>query len=149
MQRLIYSLAIVSLSFLPTTSLAQHKFGGGFYRQDIQQQQAQDYLELWFRDGRRVVTYPRSNIDRHEDVAAQYDIRSCEQNWRQIVPPPGFGYAAVITQVFCSNQQQLNHYNQNFNPGYSHTPRYRHNQPWNGVGGCIYKDRNLVIRIPC
>jgi len=144
MRKLISSLATASLFLFPTTSFAQHRFGGDFYQQEVQQQQARDYLELRFRDGRRVVTYPRSHIDRHEDVAAQYGIPHCEQRWREITPPSGFGYAAVITQGFCSNQQQPNHYNQNFNPGYSHTPRYGHNQPWNGGsgGGCLFKQWN-------
>jgi hypothetical protein len=136
MQRLISSLAIVSLSLFPSSVLAQQHFGGDFY----QQQQLRDYLVLRFRDGRRVVTYPRSNIDRHENVAAQYGIAYCEQNWRQITPPSGFGYAAVITQGFCSNGQQLNHAPLNFNPGYGY------NQPWNGGGGggglCIKKQNS-------
>ncbi len=141
MQRLISSLATALFLSIPTTVQAQYQFGDGFYKQDVQQQQLRDYLVLLFRDGRRVVTYPRSNTDLHENVAAQYGIAYCEQNWRQIIPPSGFGYAAVITQGFCSNGQQLNHYNQNFNPGYSHNSGYRYTQPWNGGGGglCIKK----------
>lgn len=134
MQRLISSLATALFLSIPTTVQAQHQFGGSFY----QQQQLRDYLVLRFRDGRTVVTYPRSNTDRHENVAAQYGIAYCEQNWSQIIPPSGFGYAAVITQGFCSNGQQLNHAPLNFNPGYGY------NQPWNGGGGggCLYKQWN-------
>jgi hypothetical protein len=137
MQRLFFFLVATATMLMPHTSLAQHQFGGGGYQQDVHQQQARDYLELWFRDGRRVATYPLSNIDRHEDVAAQYGIARCEQTWTEITPPAGFGYAAVITQGFCSNGQNLNHYPPNYNPGYDY------NQPWNGGGGgCLFKQWN-------
>lgn len=129
MKRLISSFATALFLFLPTTVQAQHQFGGGFYQRHVQQQVSPDYLELQFRDGRIVVVSVQSGT-RHEDVAAQYGIAYCEQNWRQMVPPPpGFGHAAVITQGFCRNQQQPNHYNRNFNPG------YRYHQPRHGGGG--------------
>jgi hypothetical protein len=138
MQRLISSLATVFLLFLPTTAVAQHRFGGEYYRQPIQQQQqARDYLILQFRNGRSVVRFPVSG-SLHEVVAEQNGIARCEQTWTEITPPAGFGYAAVITQGFCSNGQNLNHYPPNYNPGYGY------NQPWNGGGGggCLYKQWN-------
>ena len=113
MQRLICSLVtVVSLS-VPSSALAQYypyQEGGTQYGH---QQKDPDYLELWFRDGRRVVTYPVSGT-RHEDVAAQHGIAYCEQYWRRVVPPPGFGYAAVISQGPCkggqTNHQPINRY---------------------------------------
>jgi hypothetical protein len=152
MQRLFFSLMATATMLMPHASLAQHRFGGGGYQQDVQQQQSRDYLELWFRDGRRVATYPLSNIDRHEDVAAQYGIRHCEQRWMQIAPPSGFGYAARITQGSCGNEQQLNHHNRHSNPGWNNNSgNWNHNQQWrqpswNG-GGCVYQNKH--VRILC
>lgn len=142
MQRLISSLAIVSLSLFPSSVLAQH-YGGQYYPPTPHLYwQNQGGGDTVIYDG-RVLT---NNLPPGENTC--YWVKSlglpCEYFYEQ---RNSTGYT---THYVGSPRPRWDGHNYPLpqqNPGWRHNQHWR--QPsWNG-GGCIYKDRNLFIRIPC
>lgn len=127
MQRLISSLAIVSLYLFPPSVLAQHQFGGEYYQNNYWQNQGGGDTVLY--NGRVLTNNLPPNTDTCGWVRSQG--LSCQYFYEQ---RNSTGYTTHYV-----GRPRLRRDGQNY-------PLHQQNPGWNN-GGCIYD--NGRVRILC
>jgi len=141
MQRLISSFATAVLLFLPTTAVAQHRFGGEYYQNDDWQNQGGGDTVIYYNGphtGGRVLT---NNLTPNIDTC--YWVREaarlpCEYFGNE---PNSTGYTTHFVGRPRRNNQNTHQWQ---SPGWNNNSGNWHTQPWNGGGGggCLYKQWN-------